>query len=110
MVDVDVAPVLREDGRGEIGQSDTNLVVVEVDADGHARGRVEPEVHRRAAAPGLPLAADVVLDDEALRLEPGDEAAHGRAREARQPRQVAAAREAVTAQRVDHEQAVALAK
>ena len=49
VVDVDVAPVLRENGRGEIGQSDPNLVVVEVDAGGHTGGRVEPEEHRRAA-------------------------------------------------------------
>ena len=102
--------VLGEDGRGEVGQRDTDIVVVEVDADGDAGGRVEPEEHRRAAAPGLPLAAGVVLDDEALRLELGDEAAHRRPREAGQPRQVAAAREAVPAQRVDDENAVALAK
>ena len=50
VVDVELAPGLRQHLVGEIGDRHPKVGVAEVDADGEARGRIEGEQHGRPAA------------------------------------------------------------
>ena len=111
VVDVDVAAILAEDGRGEIRERDPDLVVVEVDSDGDARRGVQPQKDRWTPAPCQPAAAvPLVLDDETACVQIGDEAADRRSRQPGQPGQIAAAGRSLPPEQVDDVHAVPLAQ
>ena len=85
--------------------------MAEVDADRRARGGVEGEQDRRAAALGAVGRAGLgALDHEPVGLQVGDEAGDRGAAEARAARDVGARDLSLVAQRADHAQAIETAK
>jgi hypothetical protein len=110
VVDVEVDLALGEDGRGQVGERDAQVPVVERDADRRAGAGVEREERRRA--PGLaggPRArAGPPLHDEPARLQLADDGRDRRAREARDARQLASADGPASAERVDDPEPVVL--
>jgi hypothetical protein len=68
VIDVELAPGLRENGVGQVRDGDPQVAVAEVDSDGEARLAVERDHHRRTPRvgltvdAGLPLAREVRFD------------------------------------------------
>ena len=111
VVGVELELALGQDPRREVRDRDAQVVVVEVDPDRDAGGGVEREQDRRApalvAVGGGRLGA---LDHQPVGLQLGDEARHGRAREAGAAGDLGARDQPLVAQRVDHAQAVEAAQ
>ena len=111
-VDVELDLLLGEHVVGQRGDGYAQMVVAEVDAEQRARGGVEGEEHRQAAA--LAAVGDTVellaLAHQARGLEVGDEARDGRPAEPRGARDVRPRHGSAGAERVDHAEAIALAE
>ena len=110
VVDVGELRRLGEHRAAEVGDGDADAVVVEVDADGGARGAVEAEHRRRPALGGRRVVVVGALDDEAALDEVADEGGDRGAAQAGAARDLGPAQPACAAQRIDHPQAVELAQ
>jgi hypothetical protein len=89
----------------EVGDRHREVALAEVDADREAGAGVEGDQRGRAPAARRP-AIRVAVHDHALRLQPGDDRRHGRAREARVAGDVGAARDSEHLKCLDHPEAV----
>ena len=105
MIDVHLAPGLRQHRAGEVRHGDAQMPVAEVDPEREAGGAVQRDHHRRAAGVGLARVGAVL----ALGCQPGleqvsDDGRDRRAGEAGEPGELGATRGAALAERVDESQ------
>ena len=108
MIDVKLAPRLRQHLVGEIGYRHPEMRVAEVDADGQARRRVERKQHGRPSA-GLPMSDAervALLGEESGVDQVGDDARDRRAGEPGGTRYLRPARAASVTQCVNDATAV----
>jgi hypothetical protein len=110
VVDVELAPGLRQHRVREVRNGDRQVTVPEVDPERESGRALEPDHHRRSSGVSLAVGLALALGREVALDQVGDDRRDRRTREAGDPGQLGPARHSLLAQRVDDKFAVALSQ